>query len=377
MKVALLGPAHPFRGGIAHHTTLLFAAFARRHEARLYSFVAQYPRRLFPGADDRDHSAQPLVVAGVERLLHPLDPRSWGATAQAIAAWEPDLLVIPWWQPYWAPSLGSVARGVRRQAPRARVIFLCHNVLPHEHVPFARTLTRWALVPGHAYLVHAEDQARALATLLPGARVTVHPHPLYDMFATGELPSRAAARAALGLPADAEIALFFGFVRPYKGLDDLVAALALARAERPALHLLAAGEFWDDARRHRAAIAALGLEGATTILDRYIPNEEVARLFAAADVAVLPYRAATQSGVAALAFGFGLPVIATAAGGLGGAVVDGVSGLIVPPGDPAALAAALLRYFGEGLQASLAAGVDRQRAVLSWDGLVTAFEALC
>jgi glycosyltransferase involved in cell wall biosynthesis len=374
MNVTLLGPAHPFRGGLAHHTTLLYRAFARRGPARLVSFTRQYPRWLFPGASDRDTSAAPLAAPEAERLLDPLDPRSWWATARTIAAPPPDLLVVPWWLAYWAPSLGTVVRRVRRLAPRTRIVFVCHNVVPHERTPLSAPLTRWALAPGDAYVVHAQEQAAALRALLPAAVVRVTPHPLYDMFVPAEMPARAAARAALGLPADAPVALFFGFIRPYKGLDDLLAALPAACAAVPGLRLLVAGESWGDPRDHLARAGALGLGDAVTFVNRYIPNEEVAPYFAAADVAVLPYREATGSGVAALAYGFGLPVIATAVGGLGEIVTGEVSGLLVPPGDPAALAAALARYFGEGLRVRLAAGVAAQRDALSWERLAEVVE---
>lgn len=377
MKVTLLGPTFPFRGGIAHHTTLLYRAFAAGHTARLVSFKRQYPRWLFPGQGDRDASAAALHVPEAEYLLDPLAPWTWETTARAIAAGAPDLLVVPWWVIYWAPSIGAVARYARRLAPAMRVAFLCHNVVPHERAPFARALTRWALAPGHAYVAHARPQAEALGALLPGAEVRVYPHPLYDMFAGAEGPSPAEARAALGLPAGAPVALFFGFVRPYKGLDDLLAALARARAQGLDLHLVVAGEFWDDVARCRARAADLGVAEATVIIDRYIPNEEVPRYYAAADVVVLPYREATQSGIAAMAYGFGRPVIATTAGGLADAVIDGVTGLLVPPADPEALAAALVRFFREGWGARLAGGVAKHRAEISWEGLVRVFEDIC
>jgi hypothetical protein len=316
-------------------------------------------------------------VPEAEYLLDPLGPWTWEATARAIAAGATDLLVVPWWVTYWAPSIGTIVRRARRLAPAMRVAFLCHNVVPHERAPLARTLTRWALAPGHAYVAHARAQADALHALLPAAEVHVYPHPLYDMFAGAGEPSPAEARAALGLPADAPVALFFGFVRPYKGLDDVLAALARVRAQGLDLRLVVAGEFWDDVARCRARAQELGVAEAALIVNRYIPNEEVPRYFAAADVVVLPYREATQSGIAAMAYGFGRPVVATSAGGLADAVLDGVTGLLVPPSDPEALAAALVRFFREGWGERLAEGVAKHRETISWEGLVRVFEDLC
>ncbi len=169
--------------------------------------------------------------------------------------------------------------------------------------------------------------------------------------------------------------LFFGYVRPYKGLEDLLSALAIARPDSWDM-LTIVGEFYAPPERYRRLLEDPRIRDRVRVVNRYVPNEEVARWFAAADVVVLPYREATGSGIAQVAFGAGLPVIGTRTGGLEEVVEEGASGLLVPPRDPTALARAIERFFGENLAERLRAGVARNRRRFEWEGLVDAIESL-
>jgi glycosyltransferase involved in cell wall biosynthesis len=211
-----------------------------------------------------------------------------------------------------------------------------------------------------------------LERLARGRPVRVHPHPSYEIFSEGA-PGRGEARRALGLTG--RVLLFFGYVRPYKGLEDLLAALTLARPDSWD-RLVVVGEFYEPPERYRALLSHPRLRERVLVVNRYVPNEEVARYFAAADVAALPYREATGSGIAQVAFGAGVPVIATRTGGLEEVVEEGVTGLLVPPRDPPSLARAIERFFDEDLGHRLREGVARDRRRFGWDGLVDAIEAL-
>ena len=200
----------------------------------------------------------------------------------------------------------------------------------------------------------------------------MHPHPTYEIFSERR-PTRDEARAALG--AQGRVILFFGYVRAYKGLMDLLEALRVAPADSWD-RLYVVGEFYEPRALYEAAIRHPALAAKTTVVDRYVANEEVATYFAAADVVVLPYRSATGSGIAQVAFGAGIPVIATRAGGLEDVVEDGVSGLLVPPSNPGALAQAIGRYFGEGLGPRLSEGVASARGRFTWEALVDALVSL-
>ncbi|MGQ9599807.1 MAG: glycosyltransferase [Anaerolineae bacterium] len=372
MKCVLIGPTYPFRGGIAHYTTLLCHELRKRHQVTLLSFRRQYPAWLFPGRTDRDPSQQVLAV-DCERPLDPLLPWTWRTTARRIEELEPDLVLVQWWVPFWAPIWSVILWHVRRRIA-GRVLFISHNVLPHEARRWDRWLARQVLGQGDAVIVHSQQDRQALQTLLPAMDVRVAVHPTYEIFAPQAL-SPSAARRRLGLKEEQRVLLFFGFVRAYKGVRYLIEAVSLL-PDHLDIHLLIVGEFWDDVAPYREQIRASGLEGRVTVIDRYIPNEEVGIYFAAADLVVLPYTEASQSGVAQIAWGAGVPVITTSVGGLPDVIQDGATGLLVPPGDSPALAAAILRYFEEGLSPTFRANIQAQKARFSWERLAALIEEL-
>lgn len=370
MRVAFLGPTHPYRGGIAHYTTLLARAFAARHEVAIVSFSRLYPGFLFPGTtqfDSSEAAIQPPVPP--ERILDSIAPWTWRPAGRRLRQFQPDILVVPWWHPFFGPSLGTAARVARpRGSGSPKRLFLCHNVEPHERAPLMRALASYGLGAADGFLVHARTEAARLAPRARGRPVRVHPHPSYEIF-SAKRPSREEARAALG--AHGRTILFFGYVRPYKGLGDLLQALALARPTSWDL-LYVVGEFYEPRERYAGALGHPALRDKVRVVDRYVANEEVAAYVAAADVVALPYRSATGSGIAQVAFGGGVPVIATRTGGLEEVVEDGVTGILVPPDDPPALARAIERYFDESMEALLRDGVARSRERFTWAALTEA-----
>lgn len=313
MKLVLVGPVYPYRGGIAHYTTMLARALGGRHETRVISFKRQYPAWLYPGRTDKDPSREPLR-AEAEYLLDPVNPLTWQATARRILGLAPNLLVLQWWNTFWAPATAWLAGACRRAD--VPVLFLVHNVLPHEPRPWDRPLARWALGRGARFIVHTEAERERLLSLLPRAQAQVCPMPLFDLFTPSRI-SQAEARAHLGLLADKQILLFFGIVRPYKGLRYLIEATAILRAEGQDVYLAVAGEFWGNKSEYVAQIERLGLAEHVRLDDRYIPNEEVGLYFAAADMLVAPYVSGTQSAAVKAAMAVGLPAVVTERSGPG------------------------------------------------------------
>jgi glycosyltransferase involved in cell wall biosynthesis len=368
LRFVLVGTAYPHRGGIAHYVALLSRELAMAgHEVKVISFRRQYPRLLFPGTSQDDAGPETVRVDS-ERLIDTLNPATWIAAARRIRALAPDLVVFKYWMPFFAPAYGTIVRRLRRRG--IRTCFLLDNVIPHERRPGDLALTRWVLDPVDAFIAQSETVAADLRRFRPEAPLAKVPHPLYTIF--GTKPPREEARRRLGVTAR-EVALFFGFIRGYKGLLDLLEAVARIPPERD-FQLLVGGEFYEDDAPYRRAMEALGSR--VVPHTRYIPNEEVGDFFAAANLAVLPYRSATQSGIVQIAYHFDVPVLTTDVGGLPETVMAGTTGDIVPPGDPGALAAAITRYFDEGREDRYAPAVARDKERFSWGRLVEALEAI-
>lgn len=364
MKIAVVGPAYPFRGGIAHYTMLLAAHLAAEHDTRLYSFQRQYPAWLFPGHSQIDPSEKPLVDVETRRWLTPWLPLSWRRVTEDWKAWRPDRVVVQWWVPFMAPLTAWLIDHARRAHIPASVI--CHNVLPHERSRVDQFLARLALRHADRLIVHSAAQQALAQELLPGSMTSVASLPTYAAFQTGGW-TREEARAHVGL--SGHVVLFFGLVRPYKGVLDLIEAWPAVLAEID-VTLLIVGEVWGDAAVYRSRVTELDLPAKVQLIDRYVPDDEAAMYFAAADLAVLPYREATGSAVLQLAFGLGVPVVATRTGGMGEVVEDGMTGFLVEPGDVKALGQAVVRFFQEERAAEFRQNVQQQQARFSWQHLV-------
>ena len=359
MRIALLGPAHPLRGGIAQYTASLYGELERRHQVRIYSFRKLYPRLLFPGSSELDRSPSAWRVPS-ERLLRPLSPASWAAAARKVAAWGPDLLVVQWWHPFFAPAYAGLIRRLRKRSA-AVILFLCHNVFPHERMGsrhLETMLVRMAFRRVDGFLVQSEGLARQVRELRPESPVRQVHHPAYSFYRRWDSESPG--------PGEKPRILFFGNIRAYKGLDVLIEAFARVRRELEA-ELVVAGEFYSDPRPLKERVRALGLDGHVSWTGAYVPNREVPALFRRAHVVALPYRSATQSGIVPLAYQFGVPVIASDVGGLSEVVLDGKTGLLFPPGDSDRLARLLIDYFRRNLRPRFQPHILEFNRKLGWD----------
>lgn len=304
MKIAFLSTFYPYRGGIAQFNASLFRALEKKHDVRAFNFSLQFPSLIFPGATQfvsEQDQADPIPS---ERCLNSINPLSYWATYRQIRKMQSDLLLLSYWLPLLAPAFGSVAWLLRREG--VRVVSVLNNLIPHEHRAGDALFNRFYLSQNDAYIVMGEAVRRDLLRLSPGALHELHPHPVYQHFTAR--PSKAEARAYLGIPTDRKVLLFFGLIRHYKGLDLLIRAF---NRLPEGYSLLIAGESYEDFAEYQSLIDSGGKKAAVYLFNRYIPDSEVPYFFQAADVCVLPYRSATQSGVVAIACDFGLPVIVT------------------------------------------------------------------
>jgi len=369
MRVIIVGTAYPLRGGIAHYNALLYQELRTKHDVQIITFKRQYPAFLFPGTTQVETEGEMLRVPS-EPLMDSINPLNWLAVGRAIRGRRPDVLIFKYWLPFFGPCFGTIARVAKRDT--TKVLFICDNVIPHEHRPGDAAFTRYAFGPVDGFIAQSETVQRDLLRFWPKAKFRNVPHPVYNIF--GALKEKVAARAALGITAP-RIILFFGYIRRYKGLHVLLDAMA-ALDPSLSIHLLVVGEFYDDKEKYQEQIAALGITDRVTIRSEYVSNASVGGYFSAADVVVLPYISATQSGIAQIAYNFDKPVIATAVGGLAEVVVDNVTGFLVPPEEPQALARAISRFFIEGKENVFAANVREEKKKYTWSALVSALEEL-
>jgi glycosyltransferase involved in cell wall biosynthesis len=352
VRITYVGPVPPLRGGIAQHGARLVQALAADgHQLRVLSWAAQYPRLLYPG-QQTDPTA--TALPGADYLLRWSAPRSWWRAGRA--ARGDDLLVFPWVTPLQAPAYRVLLAAARRPA-----VAIVHNPLPHERRPLDVPLIRWVLRHTSGTLVHATTSRAELAWLAPGLPAVYVPMPTMLPLAPTRLP-----------PAPPHRLLFFGFVRPYKGLDVALEAMGELLAHGLAVRLTVAGEFWGPVAPWQHAVAASGLAGHVDLRPGYLSDAQVAALLAAHHLVVAPYRSATQSGIVPVAYAAGRPVAATTVGGLAEQVLDGETGTLAPPDDAKAFAAAIERALG-ALE-HLAAGARRHSA--SWRAVAAAVTSL-
>jgi glycosyltransferase involved in cell wall biosynthesis len=379
MRLALFGPAPPLRGGIVAAQANLYRTLAARgHTLHWTGFRRQYPGLIFPGSAQEGPTA-PWLQCPSRRVFVPWQPWTWRAAAHDLLAHRPQAVIARWWIPFFAPGFWAVLRQVRRQA---RVIWVLDNVVPHESYPFSRALTRLALAQGHAYVAQSGQVRRDLRELLPrvpDAAVRLAPHPVYDYGAPDRpRPAVAEARRQLDLPQDARVLLFFGFIKPYKGLLHLIdAAPQLRERYGPGgVRIVIVGDVYGDRRPYDDRISASGAADIIRFEPRYVADEEVEPWFVAADLVVLPYVSATQSGIVQIAWNYDRPVVTTAVGGLPEVVRDGETGFLVPPGDAAALARACIRFFDEQHGPAMTRAVAAAKQAYSWENQAAAIEEL-
>ncbi|WP_233992754.1 glycosyltransferase family 4 protein [Salinibacter altiplanensis] len=376
MRIAVVGPMHPYRGGIAHFTEIIVTGLADRgHDVRPVTFSRQYPKLLFPGETQYEpESEAPPAVRDAPRPLDSINPVSWFRTGLHLRDQVPDAVIFQYWMPFFAPAYGVIARGLRRHygIPSFAVV---HNALPHERHFGDALLSRFFLCACAGHVVMSDAVATDTRRLAgAGASLEQIEHPVYERF--GEPVPDDEARAALDLPDDAPVILFFGFVREYKGLHVLLEALPDVLGDRPDLHLVVAGEPYDDPERYRRLVRAHDLGARVHWHDDYIPSSDVPTYFGAADLVVQPYVSATQSGVAQIATHFETPMVVTDVGGLAESIPHEEAGFVVPPENPDALAAAITRFFREDWAEELTDGVRKRKRAQQPARLLEAIERL-
>ncbi len=360
MRIAYLSTFYPFRGGIAQFNALLYQALEKQgHEVKAFTFTCQYPGFLFPGktqyVTEKDHA----IPIDSEAVLNTINPFSYESTARKIEDWRPDVLIMKYWMSFFAPSLGHVAKKLKNKG--VKVVCVIDNAIPHEPKFFDKPLTRLFFNQCSRFVVMSEAVKRDLLQLKPDADFILKPHPLYNHF--GEKLDHAEACRLLGLDTNKKTLLFFGLIRDYKGLDLLIQAMSLLDNS---YQLVIAGESYGSFDKYEAQIKTSPAVERIKVFNEYIDDTRVPEFFSAADVLVLPYKSATQSGVIPVAYHFEVPIVATDVGGLRETIEPARTGLVCTP-DVESIATQINQLFEMG-KTRFVEAIDKEKSNLSWDG---------
>ena len=362
MRIAILSCFYPYRGGISQFNACLLQELEKNHTVKAFNFKRQYPDILFPGKTQyvtKDDNAVPVES---QALLDTANPFSYIATARAIREWNPDLLIMRYWMSWFAPSLGYIARHMKKGC---KVISILDNVVPHEPHFFDRPFTKYFLKPQDGFVVLCNAVRQDLLNIMPDARHICTPHPLYSHF--GEKMQREEAEKAVGIKnGNTKNILFFGLIREYKGLDLLIEAFGkLDKSYR----LIVAGEPYGSFEKYQKLIDASPNKENIILNTNYIEDSQVSKYFSSADVCVLPYRSATQSGISSISYHFEVPMITTDVGGLRETIGERGTGVIMENGEAATIARAIEDYFAPenaGMRGEMILNIRKEKERLSW-----------
>lgn len=360
MKITILSPSYPYRGGIANFTDLLFSELKKNHDTVIYNFKRLYPNFLFPGKTQYETNENINNITSFE-VVDSINPLSWFTTGNKIKNEKPDLLIISFWLPFFAPCFGTIA-GIIKKNNHTQIAVVCHNVIPHEKRIGDIAFTKYLFEKIDKFVLLSSKVENELQIIKPGAEFITLYHPVYSHF--GKAVDKKEAKDFLKID-DKNVILFFGLIRKYKGLDVLLKALPLLK-DKLKIKLIIAGEFYENEEKYISLIDELGLKENVKLCSEFIPTAEVKYYFSAADVVVLPYRDATQSGIVQVANNFLKPVIATNAGALPEVVENNVTGYLVEIENPEKLADAVLKYYNENKEEEFSKNIHERLEKISW-----------
>ena len=240
MKIIIIGPAYPLRGGLSTFNHRLAKQFiAEGHDCSIVSFSLQYPSLLFPGSTQYSTEPQSDNIR-VDSLINSINPFNWIGVGKKLRKEKADIVVVRYWLPFMGPALGTILRSVRKNK-HSRIICIADNVRPHEKRPGDVPFTKYFIKSCDAFITMSEKVLADLKQFDNNKPARLVSHPLYDNF--GEAIPKNEARKILGLSENEKIILFFGFIRRYKGLDILLNAMSDERIRRENIKLLVAGVF--------------------------------------------------------------------------------------------------------------------------------------
>ena len=369
-KVIIIGPAFPFRGGIANFNNALAQEYYDRgDQVTLYSFTLQYPGFLFPGTTQYESGEAPKNLK-IKTLINSVNPFNWINVARKINAENPDYVIIRYWLPFMAPCLGTIARLLNK---KIKILAITDNVIPHEKRIGDTLFTRYFVKSCDAFLSLSASVLEDLSKFTNTTYKKFIPHPIYNVF--GDKIPKAKALENLGLNSEDKHLLFFGFVRKYKGLDLMLKAMGDSRIKAMGIKLIIAGEFYDDKTEYTDMITNLGIEDKIIMKSDFIPAEKVKNYFCAADMITQTYRTATQSGVTQIAYSFDRPMLVTDVGGLAEIVPHNKVGYVTSQ-NPTEIADAIIDFYTNNKEEEFSDNTSLEKKRFSWKFFIEGLDEL-
>lgn len=367
--IKIIGPAYPYRGGIATTSERLALEFSSmRFDVDIETFIIQYPSFLFPGKTQYNDKPAPENL-NIKRTINSVNPVNWLKVGRRISCERPDLVIIRYWLPFLAPALGTIA-GLIRRNKHTIIICLADNVIPHEHRPGDRLLTNYFMQRIDGLIAMSQSVLKDGNSFRANLPQGFCPHPIFDNY--GEKLLFEVAKQKLKLDINTRYLLFFGFIRDYKGLDLLISAFADKRLRQFPVKLLVAGEYYSSSEPYLKLISDNHLEEFIELRTDFIPDDEVNLYFSAADMVVQPYKSATQSGVTQIGYHFNKPMLVTNVGGLSEIIPDGKIGYVVEP-DSQEIADALVDFYENDRIAEFETNIIEEKKKFSWSNMTNTF----
>ena len=374
-KIIIVGPAYPYRGGNSLFVSFVYDILKNNFDVKLYNYKLLYPSILFPGKTQYDESGKNIKQAPNERLVNSINPFNWIKVASSIKKENADLIVFDWWHPFFSFCHFTISFLIKSYF-KNKILFITENVISHEGNAVDKILTKFGLSNASAFLALSEKVENDLKFVAKQRKVYRSELPIYDCYNFDEKKKLTNTKKDLGFDEDSKLLLFFGYVRKYKGLDVLIDALAELIKKDNSYKLLVVGEFYDDEKYYQDKIKSLKLDKSVKILNKFISNEEVAKYFEPADLVVLPYRSATQSGILNLAYGFLKPVLVTNVGGLAEFVDNGKTGYVIKPDSQKDLVEGIINFFRQRQNVNFAENIRNRVTRNSFNNLPSLFEEI-
>jgi glycosyltransferase involved in cell wall biosynthesis len=306
--IVIIGPAHPYRGGIADtNESLAQALIELGQDVEIFSFSRLYPSRLFPGKTQFSSKEKPEGI-DIERRIDSIGPNSWRKTAKAINKMSPSLVIFRYWTPFLGPCLGTIARLIK-----TKCVTIVDNAINHEP-KFGESFFLHYMLAAQDGVISLSHHTSKQLNFIKSKPCLTYPHPINKGLAP--MIEKEKARSILGLDHNAPVVLFFGLIRKYKGIGILIEAIAQLKNQISDLRVLVVGEPYIPISPYLKQTKEIGVEETISFHTSYVEGKDVGVWFSACDCVVQPYQAASQSGITPMALYYQRPMVVTDVGGL-------------------------------------------------------------